>query len=143
MFDDEKIEGVQAIIKLIKEIPDPYAWVNNFRQSYSKFKKDTELKEIAKACIQLSDALYNLERNPSYFLYDIVPNKALNELTDEHLQDKNILEKIATEVDKFEKDYKQVLNAFTSVEKRAYKKLGNVIVELGKSLDQRNNLLTM
>lgn len=142
MDNDMKIEAIQEIIKLIKEIPDPYVWVNNFRQSYIKFKKDSELKEVAKSCIELSNALYDLERNPSHFLYDIVPNKALSELTDEQLQDVNILKKIANEVDKFTKDYKQVSDAFASVEKQAYKKLGNVIVELGKGLDQRKNLLS-
>lgn len=140
---DDKIDLVQKILNLIRELPDPFAWVNGFRQSYSKYKKDTELKEIARACAVLSNALYDLERNPSYFLYDIVPNTALNELTNEQLQDVEILKKIGSEVDKFRKDYQQVLDAFASVEKKAYKKLGNVIIELGKGLDQRKSLLTI
>ena len=137
----EKIEVIEAIIGLIRQIPDPYAWGNSFRQSYRQYKGDSELIELAKECTELSSALYDLERNPSYFLYDVVPNKALYELTDEQLRDPEILKRIVSEVRKFEDDYKAVRDAFSAVEKRAYKKLGNVIVELGKSLDQRGSLL--
>ncbi len=143
MVFDVKLDNVKVIIELIQEIPDPFAWINKFRQSYRKFKKGGELGEISKGCAKLSNALYELERNPSYFLYGIVPDKTLNELTDKQLQDVEILKKISNEVKKFQSDYQKVSDTFKSVENQAYKKLGNVIVELGKGLDQRNNLLVM
>jgi len=131
------------LVKLIKGLPDPFVWINEFKQSYSQFKKDNELKEIANICIELSDALYKLERNPSYFMYGIVANKTLNELSDAELEDTEVLNKIEYEVDKFREDYQQVSNAFALVEMQAYKKLGNVIVELGRGLDKRRDLLNM
>lgn len=138
---EKGINLIHEILKLIKELPDPYLWANQFRESYKKFKKGGELIDIANACSELSDALYKLERNPSYFLYGILPNKTLNQLTDEELQDVDTLKKIEREVDKFMEEYQEVVDVFSSVENLAYKKLGDVIVELGKGLDKRNELL--
>lgn len=138
---EKKINLIHVILKLIKELPDPYLWANQFRESYKKFKKGGELGDIANACSELSDALYQLERNRSFFLYGILPNKTLNQLTDEELQNVDTLNKIEREVDKFMAEYQKVVDVFSSVERLAYKKLGDVIVELGKELDKRNELL--
>lgn len=138
---DKNINMIHEILALLKELPDPYSWANQFRDSYRQFQKGSESIEIVNACSKLSDSLYKLERDPSYFLYSVIPGKTLSELTDEELNNEEVLHYIESEVDRFMKDYQQLIDVFSSAESLVYKKLGNVIVELGKGLDKRNELL--
>jgi len=132
---------ISTAIQLIRELPDPFAWATSFKDSWRRYRGDAEIRALAADCQDLSDALYRLEVDPSSFLYDIVPGKSLPNLTDEELADPAVRAKIVAEVAPFQALFDEVLQAFSRIEPRAYRKLGEVIVDLRKGLDQRRKLL--
>ncbi len=129
---------IGELIKLLADLPN---LANSFRKSYRKLKKDGELIKLAKEFNDLNFALLQLHNNQSLFLYHIVGNDALYDLTDEQLRDPKTLEKISKAAKDFENIYNEVLSAFKKVEETAYKRLGNVILDLGQGLAQRRRLL--
>ena len=92
------------------------------------------MTELASDCKELNSALFNLEANPSLFLYSVVNRKALYNLTDEELGSADTLKKIERAAGEFRKDLDRV-------EERAYKKFGEVFVQGIKGLNERRRLL--
>ena len=136
-----ELETLTKVIQAIKELPDPYAWADSFRKSWRKYRRSSEMTELASDCKELNSALFNLEANPSLFLYSVVNRKALYNLTDEELGSADTLKKIERAAGEFRKDLDRVLDAMKSVEERAYKKFGEVFVQGIKGLNERRRLL--
>ena len=136
-----RLDTALGYVKYIKELPDPYAWINSFRDSYTKHQNVSEVKRFAKGCRELSAALYELRVNRSYFIFRIQNEKALDELTDEQLRDPAILEMIAAQTEEFRPVFDRVLLALEDVKKLAYVRMGEVIVQLREALEERSRLI--
>src|SRR4030065_617438 len=120
MTDQEKnLERAEAILTLIRQLPDPIACASSFRKSWQAFKKESQITEFVAGCRELVEALRLLEINPSTFLYQI-PSEPLDELSDMELNDPQNRKAIIDSIRDYEADFNQVLKAFDPIEKHAY-----------------------
>ena len=141
MLDVNKIlDRAEALVALIRQLPDPIAWARSFRASWKGLKKDVHTDKLVNGYRRLLEALRGLELNPSTFLYS-VGGRPLNELSDEELRDAASLQAIVGSIGYYEADFDRVLAALTPIEDHAYREMGEVIIELRKGLRARRELL--